>query len=190
MRRVGIFQFNDVCTKYWLLQVAAHCRFSVAQPEIFYGAPNRTKALGDEGDLQVLRRGYVGATTRVCGSYDEGMNRLQRALSSKLNCKNRFELNDTSSTSCDWRKWDALNLSATMTHRLLSCCERLGILRTPASLSWIQSLGTGFMGHDLCVKEIKMKNGEERREIYEKICFTQKKSGCDQSILKWILVLS
>ena len=30
-----------------------------------YGAPNRTKALGDEGDLQVPRRGYVDPTTRA-----------------------------------------------------------------------------------------------------------------------------
>ena len=46
------------------------------QNRLGYGAPNRTKALGDEGDLQVLRRGYVAATTRVCGSYDEGMRQL------------------------------------------------------------------------------------------------------------------
>ena len=45
-----------------------------------------------------LRRGYVEATTRVCGSHDEGMRQLQRALFSQPNCKNRFKLNNTSGT--------------------------------------------------------------------------------------------
>ena len=61
----AIDETNDLwhCAATNLLRHYFHSLYSVHVK--YYGAPNRTKALGDEGDLQVLRRGYVGPTTRV-----------------------------------------------------------------------------------------------------------------------------